>query len=127
MMKGTAMKQITLTKTRLTSGIWEGELTGAGTTEPQLQVSHQGAAVPGLLLVHDAARGAWRVTFPIPADLISDGMQTFVISDAQGRTLASFALLAGDALAEDIRAEMDLLRQELDLLKMAFRQHCRDN
>jgi hypothetical protein len=27
-------------------------------------------------------------------------------------------------LAEDIRAEMDLLRAELDLLKQAFRRHC---
>jgi len=121
------MTQMTLTKTRLTGGIWEGELTGAGSAEPQLNVSHQGVAVPGLRLEHDAARDAWRVTVPIPANLISDGVQTFVINDAQGQNLASFTLLAGDALAEDIRAEMDLLRQELDLLKSAFRQHCQDS
>jgi hypothetical protein len=121
------MKQMTLTKTRLTGGTWEGELTGAGKDEPQLQVSHQGAIVPGLQLEHDTARDAWRVRVPIPTDLISDGVQTFVISDAQGQNLASFALLAGDALADDIRAELDLQRQELDLLKRAFRQHCQES
>lgn len=121
------MKQMTLTKTQLSGGIWEGELTGAGTAEPQLQVSHQGTTVPGLQLEHNAARGIWRVTVPIPANLINDGVQTFTISDTQGQNLASFALLAGDALADDIRAEMDLLRQELDLLKRAFRQHCQDS
>ena len=32
--------------------------------------------------------------------------------------------LAGEALAHDIRAEIDLLRAELDMLKRAFRRHC---
>ena len=72
-----------------------------------------------------SAGGRWTVRVPIPADLISDGVQSFVISDATtGTTLSSFAIIAGDALAEDIRAEMDLLRAELDLLKRAFRRHC---
>jgi hypothetical protein len=43
---------------------------------------------------------------------------------ATDAVLASFAFLAGDALSEDIRAEMDLLRDELDMLKRAFRRHC---
>jgi hypothetical protein len=120
------MTQMTLTKTRLANGIWQGELTGAGETEPQLRVTHQGEAVPGLNLEHDNALNTWYVSVPIPAAVISDGLQTFVISDDQGQTLASFALLAGDALAEDLRAEMDLLRSELDLLKKAFRLHCQD-
>ena len=33
----------------------------------------------------------------------------------------SITLLAGDAMSEDVRAEIDLLRAELDLLKRAFR------
>lgn len=121
------MTQMTLTKTRLTNGIWEGALTGAGDTEPQLQAKYQGEAVPGLRLHRDAAHDVWRVELPIPVTLISDGLQTFIIQDGQGQTLASFALLAGDALSDDIRTEMDLLRQELDLLKKAFRQHCQNS
>ena len=38
--------------------------------------------------------------------------------------LDSFALMSGDALSYDIRAEMTLLREELDMLKRAFRRHC---
>jgi len=51
--------------------------------------------------------------------------ENFIISDGKtGMTLNSFALLFGEVLAEDIRAEMGLLREELDLLKSAFRRHC---
>lgn len=124
--KPPAVTAWTLTKTRLAAGIWEGVLTGAGADQPALQVTHEGAPVPGLELAHDAQAGQWRVSVPVPLHLISDGVQTFVISDASGVTLASFALLSGEALAEDIRAEVDLLRAELDLLKRAFRRHCQD-
>ena len=118
------MATLTLTKTRLTAGVWEGVLTGAGPDEPVLTVTHQGVPVAGIALQHDPADPQWHVSFPIPAKLIGDGIQTFVIHDAHGQTLASFTLLCGDALAEDIRAEVDLLRGELDLLKSAFRRHC---
>ncbi len=117
---------MTLTKTRLTGGVWEGVLKGAGAQTPTLQVTLQGDPVTGLTLEHDGDADAWHVKLPIPATLISDGVQTFVIRDAQGQVLASIALLAGDALAEDIRAELDLLRAEVDMLKTAFRRHCND-
>jgi len=65
------------------------------------------------------------VKVPVPASAISDGVQTFVISDGDtGDVLNTFSILAGDAIGEDMRAEMDLLRAELDLLKRAFRRHC---
>jgi hypothetical protein len=38
--------------------------------------------------------------------------------------LEKFTLIAGDVLGDDIRAEVDLLRAELDMLKRAFRRHC---
>jgi len=121
------MTALTLTKTRLTAGVWEGELTGSGAKEPDLNVTHLGASVEGVELAYEAAYDLWRVRVPVPSHLISDGVQTFLISDAQGKTLTSFALLSGEALAEDIRAEVDLLRAELDLLKRAFRRHCRES
>lgn len=125
--KGNPMTKMTLTKTGLAGGIWHGILSGAGAGEPQLHVTHQGHAIDGLTLTHDAADNTWHVNIAIPPQLISDGLHTFIITDAQGRTLDSFAFLAGDALADDIRAEVDLLRSELDLLKKAFRQHCQEN
>jgi outer membrane protein assembly factor BamA len=33
-------------------------------------------------------------------------------------------LIAGEALGDDIRVEVELLRDELDMLKRAFRRHC---
>ena len=38
--------------------------------------------------------------------------------------IGDFALMSGDALSYDIRAEVTLLREELDMLKRAFRRHC---
>ena len=62
---------------------------------------------------------------PIPAERIADGVQAFVIRNTRDDiVLGSFSIVAGDALAEDIRAEMSLLRSELDMLKKAFRRHC---
>jgi hypothetical protein len=43
-----------------------------------------------------------------------------------GQALGDFAIIAGDAAGEDIRAEMSLLRAELDMLKRSFRRHCRE-
>lgn len=121
------MSDVTLTKTRLFEGVWEGVLThkGDGAFQPVLRVTHLDQPVDGVTTHEDQAAGHWVVRVPVPANLISDGLQTFVIRDsASDDVLASFALLAGDALAEDIRAEMSLLRAELDMLKQAFRRHC---
>ncbi len=121
------MTDLTLTKTRLFAGVWEGVLTSqaARSAPPSLTVSHQNTAISGVEVAATGADREWIVRIAIPADLIADGVQTFVVTDTDaGETLSSFAILAGDALAEDIRSEMDLLRAELDMLKRAFRRHC---
>lgn len=113
-----------LTKTRLQAGIWEGVLAGeAAGSPPPLLARHLDRPLDGLTVV--PGDGVWIVRLPIPAEVIADGVQTVVIVDATtGETLESVALIAGDALADDIRAEVDLLRAELDMLKRAFRRHC---
>lgn len=117
------MPGLILTKTSLIAGLWQGTLTGPVDDTPSLRVTHLSAELPGVEVTRNDV--GWSVRVPIPAALISDGVQSFVIADAKtGATLNSFAILAGDALAEDIRAEMDLLRAELDMLKRAFRRHC---
>ncbi len=119
------MSDLTLTKTRITGGVWNGILTGAaGDTSPRLVLTHRGEVVPGLKTTR-IDDGTWSVDVPIPADHLADGVQTFIITDSETEAkLTSFAFLAGEALSEDIRAEMDLLREELDMLKRAFRRHC---
>ncbi|MCO4847405.1 MAG: hypothetical protein KC448_05460 [Yoonia sp.] len=116
---------ITLTKTRMIAGVWEGIFAGVNDVPPQIVVTHQGEQVDGALVKKAAQSDDWVAQVPIPAHLLSDGVQTFVISAVEsGETLNSFTLLAGEALAEDIREEMALLREELDMLKSAFRRHC---
>ena len=43
-----------------------------------------------------------------------------------GDALAHETIIAGEVLDEDVRAEVMLLRAELDMLKRAFRRHCAD-
>lgn len=106
---------------RLAGGVWEG--LWEGDSAPRLRATHEGRDLPGLSVTR--AEGGWIVRLPLPADVIADGVQTVIIADAgTGETQAAVTLLAGEALASDLRAEIDLLRAELDMLKRAFRRHC---
>lgn len=121
------MAEISLVKTRIQGGIWEGVLTAPGATvAPELLVTHLGKPVSEVAVTPDPDNaGTWGVRIAIPPDLLSDGVQTFLITDAaNGDTLDSFAIVTGEPLSDDIRGEVDLLRAELDLLKRAFRRHC---
>lgn len=114
-----------LTKTRIRAGVWEGVLSGAGEA-PQIEAVHDGAALPDVALAPVPGRpGDHAVRVPIPAAVLSEGVQTVLLRDpGTGATLAHFTIVTGVPLDEDIRAEVDLLRAELDMLKRAFRRHC---
>ncbi len=119
------MTEITLTKTRIRAGVWEGVLTGAA-TEPKLVVSHLEVPLADVTVTAIPDRpGEWHVRVPIPVALLSEGVQTFLIHDqATGGKLNHFTVIAGVTIEDDLRAEVDLLRAELDMLKRAFRRHC---
>lgn len=119
------MTDAVLKQTRIQAGVWEGLLTGAVGT-PRLEAMHLDMPLASVTVTAVAGgAGVWAVRVPIPAQVLSEGVQTFVIRDAQsGGTLAHFTVITGAAINEDFRAEMDLLRAELDLLKRAFRRHC---
>ena len=121
------MSELTLTKTRLFEGVWEGVLSreGEGNYQPDIEVTHLQVPIKGVQVSEKPEQGIWVIRVPIPAHLIADGVQTFLISDKRnGDALHSFARMSGDALSYDIRAEVTLLREELDMLKRAFRRHC---
>ncbi|MDU9002958.1 hypothetical protein [Sedimentitalea todarodis] len=122
------MSNLTLTKTRLAHGRWEGRVSGPATgARPDIQVRHLDQIVPGTELSEGLKPGQWELVIPVPTWAIGDGIQTFVILDGvDGTKLGEFGLIAGDAAADNLRAEVDLLRAELDMLKRAFRRHCRE-
>lgn len=117
----------TFINTQIKAGVWQGDLAGASDTTPALQVMHLGNRLDGLTATYDTTHSVWRVRVQIPTELINDGVQTFAITDAAGITLSSFSLVAGEPLADDLRAEIALLRGELEMLKKAFRHHCAEN
>lgn len=119
------MTTLTLTPTKMRHGIWQGTIVQSGSGVPQIKVTHLGNDVPGVQLSENEDMGTWLVQVPIPPEAIADGVQVFVLSDAtDDEKLGEFTLIAGEALGDDIRAEMELLRAELDMLKRAFRRHC---
>ncbi|MGL4320221.1 MAG: hypothetical protein ACRCS3_05095 [Paracoccaceae bacterium] len=114
-----------LTKTRIRAGVWEGVLTGmAG--EPKLEALHLEQVVAGLMVQPmDGQPGAWALRLPIPVNVLSEGVQTFLIREVGAAdVLGHFTIITGVAMEDDVRAEIDLLRAELDMLKRAFRRHC---
>ena len=120
-------EQIELTKLRMVEGVWHGALKhhGSADWQPNIEVTHLDFAVDGVEVKEDRVEEHWLVSVPVPMDRIADGVQTFVIRDRrEDVVLGSFSIIAGDALAEDIRAELSLVRAELDMLKKAFRRHC---
>jgi len=121
------MSELTVTKTRMRNGVWEGIVTGNGDkgARPDIRVSHLDASVAGVTLTEELEKGHWILRIPIPTEAITDGVQTFVVYDSGDQSkLADFTLIAGEAVADDMRAELELLRAELDMLKRAFRRHC---
>lgn len=119
------MSDITITKTRFFEGVWEGEVTSSDELrEPLLSVTHLETEVPGVQL-KKLEGGSWALRIPIPPSLLADGVQVVLIQDTvTGETLENITIIADEAIASDIRAEVELLRAELDMLKRAFRRHC---
>ena len=119
------MNEPRLTTTRIRAGVWEGVLSGQS-EKPDLDVLLLEAPIAGVAVTAIADRmDEWAVQVPIPADVLSDGVQTFLIRDkTSGQKLGHFTIITGVAMEDDMRAEVDLLRSELDMLKRAFRRHC---
>ena len=111
----------TIVRSQLLEGIWNGEVTGLDTM-PQVQAFLYETPLDGVQISAGEV-GTWIVTVPVPTWALTDGVQNFVLRFADGAQLGAFMIISGNAVADDLRAEVDLLRTELDMLKKAFRQH----
>ncbi len=114
-----------ITASRLRAGQWQGELHRTSAKTPAVDLYLGAERIAPVEVARGPARDTWHLSVALPAGLLSDGVQTFLIRDADdGETLAHFTIVAGEAADADMRAELDLLRAELDMLKKAFRRYC---
>lgn len=120
------MHDLIVKNQRLQNGVWTCDITGVpGAQAPDVQVLLQGTLQRDMTLTKTGL-GDWILSVPVPAAAIADGAQTLLLVDrANLKVLAHLSLLAGEAAEQDLRATVDLLRAELDLIKRAFRDHCR--
>ena len=117
----------------LRGGIWQGILQRK-TPPARLLLVHMGARIAEARATPEGD-GRWRITVAIPAERLSDGVQTFLLveDEAQGGAppdpgalqLSHLTVVAGEPLDLDLRAELDLLRGELDLMKKELRRLAR--
>lgn len=122
------MSDYKLTRTRINAGLYEGFLTTSNrrATKPALEMRLLDQTLGEVVVTpHISEKKCWDVRAIIPTGSIHEGVQTFILSDTgSGTVLDSFAIATGTPLEEDLRAEIALLRAELDMLKHAFRRHC---
>ncbi len=116
------MQDESLTRVRLHGGRYEGLY--AGPPDAGIEALHQGQVIAVARITPDeAAPSRCRVTLDLPPSVIGEGVQVVTLrSTLSGATLDRITVMSGDTLDEDIRAEIALLRDELEMLKHAFRR-----
>lgn len=120
------MTDAVLTRVRFQGGRYEALLDAPAPSG--LEAVHQGKIVAvAQLSADDSLPGRYRVILDLPATVLGAGVQVITLrATGSGQMLDRITLLSGDPLDEDIRAELALLRDELEMLKHAFRRHCAD-
>ncbi|MER5170724.1 hypothetical protein [Thioclava sp. GXIMD2076] len=114
---------MTVEFSRLRAGEWIVELSAPG--QPVLEVSCHGTVLEDGIW-EDLGEGRWRLRQPLPVQMLEEGAQTLLLAEHSGEVVARLPLLAGAPVAQELVAQVDRLQAELDLLKRAFRAHCRD-
>jgi len=111
---------------RLSRGLWEGVL-HAPDAPPELEAVWQGEVLGAVdATPMPETDGDYKLRMRLPVDVLNLGVQTVLFRDkATQMKCGQISLIAGTALEDDLRAEISLLRAELDLLKSAFRSQMR--
>ena len=113
-----------LNRVSLRGGVYRGLLTG-GAGDPALAASCGETDLPVTVVALEG--GDWQVEVDLSGLGLSEGCQTVVVREGDA-VLDALGIVAGlDARPEgDLRAEVDLLRAEVEMLKGAFRRHVRE-
>lgn len=120
--------KFTLTKNRIHAGIYQGllETRSKDQPTPEIEMIHLGHVVGEVEIIRvEGQTNQWLVSAHIPTETLVDGVQTYnLVFAGQSEILDRFSIITGEPLEDDLRAEFDLMRAELDMLKKAFRRHC---
>ena len=107
------------------NGIWQAEIVSVD--QPDVVVSYRGQEL-NTVTVEEVDTNLWEISVPIPKEAIGEGVHSFIVTERDNpETLISFTLMGGTPVAHDLRAELSLIRGELDLLKRAFRRYVSEN
>lgn len=110
----------------------EGRLTGtvearaANAPAPLLEVISRGQSIAmgeTAPQPDSSTVSRWSYSIAIPPSVLTDGTQTLLLRELEAtETLASLSIMVGEPIDQDVLAELDLLRAELDMLKAAMRR-----
>ncbi|MRX50629.1 hypothetical protein GI374_09250 [Paracoccus sp. S-4012] len=105
----------------LRGGVWQG-VWHAPEAPGAVGLIHAGERV-GAAEVEPLDAGRWRITARLPADLLTLGTSCLMLMAGEPgtRLIAALPLHVGAGEEPDLRAEMELMRAELDFLKREFR------
>lgn len=121
------MNECLISESRLAEGRWTGRLRRdeLQSETPEIGVFLGGSDL-GDVLLSPYEDSQWKLEFPIPGEVLGDGVSTFVFVDRQtSEPLGRFCIVAGAVAQLDVLAQLDALQIELDQLKSAFRRQSR--
>lgn len=92
-----------------------------------IELLHRGKAVARAEAVAEGETGIAPFALALPPEILADGLQTVTLRLRDAPDIqAHLSIVAGSALDGDLATELDQLRAEVELLKAAFRRHCRE-
>ena len=118
------MSEIAVITSQIVDGTWVAKIQlVAGRELPKFEIAYQGKPIG----TPRVARGEGEIAtleFDLSAKFLTDGIHTFSIAESgSDAVLASTQICAGEVEKLDFRAELDLMRQELELTKRVLRRH----
>ena len=102
----------------------------------RMRLLHHGAGPPPVRVTHrtetlaadlapEPEPGIWRLKVQLPPAVVSEGVQTLLVSMPDGTAIGAAQLIVGQPASAAAEAQIDLLRQEVALLKRVVRRIAR--
>lgn len=119
------MPEVKLLTSQIRGGGWHGRIEYDADGPPEIEILHEQRALSDLRVTRaDEGTNVWLVDMPLPATLINEGIQTFIVRDkVTHETICHFSILAGEILTGNLSAEVELLKAEVEMLKRVIRRH----